>query len=195
MTPAIEPSPFNRAKLNCDVTSGIVYPLALCELAKEYQFKRLGGTSSGAIVAAFAAAAEFYRQTNGVGAHRTPAIRPASGALRPGFRGLEDFADDLRTGDKLFSVFKPDAATKPIFDVLFAGHLETARGRKASEDVATSKDAKPTARAPEAPQPVVRTLIAFWSHVPKALPTIAAALALAAMLLVTWPLIGRITAL
>src|SRR5262245_64490432 len=83
--------PFNRADLNCDVilkggvTSGVVYPLALCELAKKYQFRRLGGTSSGAIVAAFAAAAEFHRQTRGVRDHQAPAKRRACGELRPGF--------------------------------------------------------------------------------------------------------------
>jgi hypothetical protein len=34
------------------VTSGIVYPLAVCELAKTYTFKNIGGTSAGAIAAA-----------------------------------------------------------------------------------------------------------------------------------------------
>src|SRR5262245_25119295 len=154
--------PFNGADLNCDVilkggvTSGVVYPLALCELAKKYQFRRLGGTSSGAIVAAFAAAAEFYRQTHGVTNHRAPAKRSACGELRPGFVGLQDFADDVQTGDKLFSVFKPDEATKPIFDVLFAGHLEDARERKENEKRAASKDTKVASDPSEAPQPIVR---------------------------------------
>ena len=31
------------------VTSGVVYPGAVCELAKHYQFKSIGGASSGAI--------------------------------------------------------------------------------------------------------------------------------------------------
>lgn len=201
MTTAFVPGPFNQADLNCDVilkggvTSGIVYPLALCELAKTYQFRRLGGTSSGAIVAAFAAAAECYRQRYGVADHRAPAQRRACGELRPGFVGLQDFADDVQTGDRLFSVFKPDEATKPIFDVLFAGHLEGARGRKASEEKPTTyKNTKATDR-PDEPQPIVRTLIAFWSHVPKALPIIGSVLALAAMLVVSWPMIGRITTL
>jgi predicted acylesterase/phospholipase RssA len=193
--------PFNGADLNCDVilkggvTSGVVYPLALCELAKKYQFRRLGGTSSGAIVAAFAAAAEFYRQTHGVTNHRAPAKRSACGELRPGFVGLQDFADDVQTGDKLFSVFKPDEATKPIFDVLFAGHLEDARERKENEKRAASKDTKVASDPSEVPQPIVRTLIALWSHLPKALPITGSVLALAALFVVTWPMIGRITAL
>jgi predicted acylesterase/phospholipase RssA len=43
------------------VTSGIVYPYALLELARAYQFRSIGGTSAGAIAAAFAAAAEYAR--------------------------------------------------------------------------------------------------------------------------------------
>jgi predicted acylesterase/phospholipase RssA len=39
------------------VTSGIVYPLAVCELAKEFRFVNIGGTSAGAIAAAVTAAA------------------------------------------------------------------------------------------------------------------------------------------
>lgn len=44
------------------ITSGIVYPFAILELAKKYRFRSIGGTSAGAIAAAFAAAAEYARQ-------------------------------------------------------------------------------------------------------------------------------------
>jgi predicted acylesterase/phospholipase RssA len=47
------------------ITSGVVYPTAVCELAKQYQFKNIGGASAGAIAAAAAAAAEYGRQ-NGI---------------------------------------------------------------------------------------------------------------------------------
>ena len=43
------------------VTSGIVYPYAILELAKRYRFRSIGGTSAGAIAAALAAAAEYAR--------------------------------------------------------------------------------------------------------------------------------------
>src|SRR5438874_11437292 len=43
------------------ITSGVVYPLAACELAKSYRFRRVGGTSAGAIAAAATAAAEYGR--------------------------------------------------------------------------------------------------------------------------------------
>ncbi|HYH06341.1 MAG TPA: patatin-like phospholipase family protein [Thermoanaerobaculia bacterium] len=55
-------------KKKCDVvmkggiTSGIVYPGAVCELAKDFRFVNIGGTSAGAIAAALTAAAEYRRQ-------------------------------------------------------------------------------------------------------------------------------------
>src|ERR1700737_2913399 len=59
--------------LSCDVvlkggvTSGIVYPTALCRLAQDFRFKRIGGTSVGALAAAAAAAAEVGRTRPGAG--------------------------------------------------------------------------------------------------------------------------------
>jgi hypothetical protein len=47
------------------VTSGIVYPYAVLEIARRYRFRSLGGTSAGAIAAAFAAAAEYSRSVRG----------------------------------------------------------------------------------------------------------------------------------
>jgi hypothetical protein len=44
------------------VTSGVVYPYAVLQLAQQYRLRSIGGTSAGAIAAAFAAAAEYGRQ-------------------------------------------------------------------------------------------------------------------------------------
>ena len=44
------------------ITSGIVYPLAITEIAKAFRLRSIGGTSAGAIAAAAAAAAELGRQ-------------------------------------------------------------------------------------------------------------------------------------
>ncbi len=46
------------------VTSGVVYPLAVKEIASAYRLRDIGGTSAGAIAAVFAAAAEYRRQTS-----------------------------------------------------------------------------------------------------------------------------------
>ena len=47
------------------ITSGVVYPHAVCELARTYRFVSVGGTSAGAIAAAAAAAAEHGRERGG----------------------------------------------------------------------------------------------------------------------------------
>ena len=56
------PDRFCDVVLTGGVTSGIVYPLALLELARHYRFKNIGGTSAGAMAAALAAAAELGRR-------------------------------------------------------------------------------------------------------------------------------------
>ena len=59
---------YTRPTADCDlvlkggVTSGVVYPQAILALARRYRFCSIGGTSVGAIAAAFAAAAEFARR-------------------------------------------------------------------------------------------------------------------------------------
>jgi predicted acylesterase/phospholipase RssA len=43
------------------ITSGVVYAGAIVELGRAFRFRRIGGTSAGAIGAAVAAAAEYAR--------------------------------------------------------------------------------------------------------------------------------------
>ncbi len=96
--------------LDCDlimkggVTSGVIYPGAICELATTYRLRSVGGASAGAIAAAAAAAAEFGR---------------ASG----GFEKLEQLPQDLgrtsRRGEStLFRLFQPTKATAGLFALL-----------------------------------------------------------------------------
>jgi predicted acylesterase/phospholipase RssA len=47
------------------IASDIVYPRAIFELSSKYRLSHVGGTSSGAIAAALAAAAEYGRETGG----------------------------------------------------------------------------------------------------------------------------------
>ena len=60
-----------KPRAKCDVvmkggiTSGVIYPRALVELARTHEFRGIGGSSAGAIGAAFGAAAEFGRAKNG----------------------------------------------------------------------------------------------------------------------------------
>jgi len=94
------------------ITSGVAYPLASVELGKHFVLRNIGGTSVGAIAAAFAAAAEHARGTRGAG-----------------YEALEKlpawFADKNPDGHtNLFSLFRPDPATEPLFK-LFMAHLRS----------------------------------------------------------------------
>lgn len=103
--------PDQATKKYCDlimkggVTSGVVYPRAVCELAAEYWFKNIGGTSAGAIAAGVTAAAECGRRRSGDNA---------------GFERLAKLPDDLKRQDFLVSLFRPDPETKRIFEVVLA---------------------------------------------------------------------------
>jgi hypothetical protein len=87
------------------VTSGVTYPLAIVELAKHFHLKNLGGTSAGAISAAFAAAAELQR-------------RQGNDA---GFRALEELPRWLSQEGRLVQLFAPDSATRSLFFLALKG--------------------------------------------------------------------------
>jgi len=103
-------------KRRCDIvmkggiTSGVVYPLAVCELAKEYRFVNIGGTSAGAIAASLTAAAE-YRRSRGSVAGFEEGISTLP-------RELAAIGPDHTTA--LFSLFQPDRLTRPVFRVITA---------------------------------------------------------------------------
>ena len=94
--------------LSCDmvmkggITSGIVYPLAICEIARTYRFRNVGGTSAGAIAAAAAAAAELGRG-------------------KGGFQKLADLPGWLGKDDNLFNLFQPQPRTRRLYGVLTTG--------------------------------------------------------------------------
>jgi predicted acylesterase/phospholipase RssA len=96
------------------ITSGIVYPGAVCELAKEYEFSSIGGTSAGAIAAALTAAAEYRRQHG-------------SNAGFEELAGLPKWLGETASGrSRLLQLFQPSEATAPLFDVVIA-YLQSPR--------------------------------------------------------------------
>ncbi len=107
MTTQYRDGDFANPAAVCDVimkggiTSGVVYPLALTELAKQFRFSQVGGTSAGAIAASAAAAAEYGRHVPG-----------------RGFVLLAKLPTEV--GKILFSLFQPIPALKPVFDILVA---------------------------------------------------------------------------
>ncbi|WP_066912081.1 patatin-like phospholipase family protein [Millisia brevis] len=99
--------------LECDVvmkggiTSGVIYPRAICELATTYRLRSVGGSSAGAIAAAGAAAAEFGR--DGGGFERLESLP------------REITAESPAGGSVLFRLFQPSRATLALYRALTAG--------------------------------------------------------------------------
>jgi predicted acylesterase/phospholipase RssA len=100
------------------VTSGIVYPAAVCQLAEEYSFCSIGGTSAGAIAAAATAAAEYGRR-------RQKGTSFAELAELPRLLGE---ASGSRGPSRLFQLFEPQPETRHLFNTLIAG-LSKSTGR------------------------------------------------------------------
>ena len=99
---------YSQPRLECDVvmkggmTSGVVYPHAVCELARTYRFRSIGGTSAGAIAAAAAAAAEYGRESGG-------------------FTKLAALPEWVGSGTNLFDLFQPQRGTRALFRTFTAG--------------------------------------------------------------------------
>jgi predicted acylesterase/phospholipase RssA len=99
---------YSRPQRTCDIvmkggiTSGVVYPHAICELARTYRFVDVGGTSAGAIAAAAAAAAEHGRD-------------------RDGFRKLAELPAWIGADENLLRLFQPQPATRAYFRLFTAG--------------------------------------------------------------------------
>lgn len=98
--------------LNGGVASGVVYPWALLELAREYRFKNIGGNSVGAMAAAIAAAAEYGR-CNGV--------ENAFEALR---RMPTDLAELKGGKTKMLRLFQPSPPLSRLFELFVASVRE-----------------------------------------------------------------------
>jgi predicted acylesterase/phospholipase RssA len=86
------------------ITSGIIYPMVVSELAEHYQFQSIGGTSAGAIAASLTAAAESGRRKG----------RAAFAELAeiPSWLGADSAAGG---GSNLFHLFQPQAQMKGLF--------------------------------------------------------------------------------
>ncbi len=103
--PDLKELDYRDPELNCDVilkggiTSGIVYPEAICELARTYRFRNVGGASAGAIAAAATAAAELGRESDG-------------------FNKLAEVPADLAEDGRLISMFAPSAETRRLHSAL-----------------------------------------------------------------------------
>jgi len=125
------------------ITSGVVYPHALCELARTYRFANVGGTSAGAIAAAGAAAAEY-------------------GRTRGGFEKLAALPAWIGGGDNLLRLFQPEPRTRPFFRLFTAGLGLKGAGRWVRIAGAALRSFPLTAAAGLAPG-VALVVLALWT--------------------------------
>jgi hypothetical protein len=67
--PSSDSNPFLGDKPGCDIimkggiTSGVVYPLAVLELARKYRLRNIGGTSAWALASVLTTAGEYGRES------------------------------------------------------------------------------------------------------------------------------------
>lgn len=100
------------------ITSGVVYPRAVCVLSKTYRFKNVGGTSAGAIAAAATAAAEHGRKNGHDGFEELSGLPRWLGERNPSDSGKSN----------LRSLFSPQESTRPLFNILMT-FLGPSKGR------------------------------------------------------------------
>jgi hypothetical protein len=107
MDPETDDDPTCDVVLKGGITSGVLYPTLLCELARRYRLVNVGGASAGAI-AAVVAAAEYGRQHGSVGFGVLEAMPTQLGAVNA-------------AGDTaLMALFEPQPRTRPLMTVLRA---------------------------------------------------------------------------
>ncbi len=107
------------------ITSGVVYPKAIAELAKYYRLKNIGGTSAGALAACVAAAAE-YRRGDGdddEGYAEVERLAKELSHVPPGFprkkiSALFGLFQPPEKKSTLFGLFQPSEKTAPLFKIL-----------------------------------------------------------------------------
>jgi predicted acylesterase/phospholipase RssA len=155
-------------------TSGVVYPMAICELATRFKFRNIGGASAGAIAAALTAAAELGRTAN-ADAERLSGHVPLSMAptdshpfpIRQGFAGLADLMrwisqTDSENGVKddfrLAQLFRPTSEAKKLFRIAAC----LMRGRTWSLPMVLVATMAPIPRLLAAATGIMAVLVSGW---------------------------------
>jgi hypothetical protein len=123
------------------ITSGVVYPLALCEIGSRYRLRGVGGASAGAIGAAVGAAAEFGRSSGG-------------------FTRLEALPNELG-GGSMATLFQPQPSTKPLLRLMLVVTGNDRRGAPRSGPPPTG----PTVGRPRRVATTLRRLLALVRRV------------------------------
>ena len=136
-----EPEPLDPAKQPpidryCDlvltggVADGVVYPWAILELAREYRFKNIGGTSVGAMAAALTAAAEYARRHGHLSGFNEVLLKLPT-----------RLGEDVNGNTRMFSLFQPAKSTQRLFD-LFVSFFSSGDFSFGSAAASYSKDSR-----------------------------------------------------
>ncbi|MET3899024.1 hypothetical protein ABIB57_002976 [Devosia sp. UYZn731] len=97
------------------VTSGVVYPNAIVEVARKYRLSNIGGTSAGATAAVIAAAAEYRRQSS------------TAGSDFAGFDATAKIAEEL--GTNMLNLFQPSPDLTKLFSIAMSAMGAGKKGR------------------------------------------------------------------
>jgi predicted acylesterase/phospholipase RssA len=103
--------PFCDVIMKGGITSGVIYPEMISDLARHYRLKSVGGTSAGAIAAALAVAAEHAR-AKGKGENGYDELRRLPAWLGEQAAGGR--------GSNLLQLFQPTARAAKLFRLLVA---------------------------------------------------------------------------
>lgn len=152
------------------VTSGVVFPGTIRVLASTYRFRRIGGTSAGAIAAAFAAAGEYARRESGQSTVFDEIYKLGDELSRtpPGGR--------YRT--YLEALFAPNASTEPTSRLITA--LTRDENERKASPLPVTEDERRRERSRRRVTAVGRTVRAFAAAQP--LPAAASAAGLLGVL-------------
>ena len=92
------------------VTDGVVYPWAILELARQYRFQSIGGTSVGAVAAALTAASEYSRRYGSLKGFNQVLLEVPQELARAHSSG----------GTRLRSLFQPVPGARALLELLIA---------------------------------------------------------------------------
>ena len=167
--------------LECDIvmkggiTSGVIYPQAVAELAHTYRLRNVGGASAGAIAAAAAAAAELGRHTGGFT------------ELDQMPQALTQRGPDGRS--TLSTFFQPSRTAAPLFGLLHATEGKSGAGMGMAVAAAVLKGYWPWALGGALPGLLLIVLAALGRG-----PAMASGLIGGVLLLVIGVLLGLVVA-
>ena len=134
--PLTESPPADRfcdVVLTGGVASGVVYPWAVLEIAREFRLRHIGGTSVGAMAACLAAAAEYGRRNGHPNAFEV--LRRAPGELA-------ECADDPQGRTRMLRLFQPAPQGRRLFGLF----VEAVRQVQVRPSEASPSAASPSGR-------------------------------------------------